>query len=234
MLRNNGQRWVQIICNVLLSLAGIGWGVYLRAVGDELWQLKSLYIPTLIVSVTFWVSYRNLIKPLRDFYPIAESFLDTQGGSLIAIGKKDRVKPRVNILLIYRPWYWPKRRLRIVWGLEMKSQPDVGISFPIDKGVAGEVCRLKQPQFVDLAESDPSSWGFSEKEIGKFGLRQLTSVYSYPIYEMGIGQKQTGKVIGCVNFDTRAAGAGAKVKEKLEKYEKTMELFSELAAKVYS
>lgn len=234
MLRQRGQRWTLFICSTLLPFVGAAWGIYLRTAGDDLWNWQTLIIPAMILLLSGTIAYRSIIKPFRDFEPIAREFLDHLSKSIIALGTRDGIRPRMNILLVYRPWYWPRRMLRSAWGAEMNNQPDVDISFPATKGVAGEVCIRKVPQLVDLEQTQQSEWGFSEKDIKKYNLQQIKAIYSYPIYEIGRHKRQTGNVIGTVNLDARADGAIRKINARIDTYKKYLELFSEFASKIAS
>ena len=116
----------------------------------------------------------------------------------------------------------------------MNNQPDVNIRFPISKGISGEVCRRKIPLLVDLESASQTDWKFSIQEITKFNFEQLKAVYSFPIYEIGRKNQQTGKVIGTVNLDARTPGSFAKMQSRRDTYTTNLEMFCEFVSKVSS
>lgn len=235
MLRKHGQRWTLFCCSTLLPVVAATWAIYLKVAGTDLWRWQTLIIPFGILALSGTTAYRSTIKPLRDFEPITKDFLDHLGKSIIDLGKRDGINPRLNILLIYRPWYCPfKKQLRLVWGLKMNNQPDVNIRFPISKGIAGEVCRRKTQILVDLESANQTDWRFSEEEIKKYNFRQIKAIYSFPVYEIDRKNSQTGKVIGTINLDARKLGSFTKMQVRQDRYTEYLELFSEFVSKICS
>lgn len=117
----------------------------------------------------------------------------------------------------------------------MRNQPDVGISFPSSKGVAGEVCcKRKTPMLVNTEASGHERWGFTKKEIEKYQLNNVKAIYSWPIYAFNRGGDQTGEVIGALNLDSTTPGASAKIAAQQTDYDEFLESFSELASKILS
>jgi hypothetical protein len=176
----------------------------------------------------------NQIKPIRDVAGSIPAYWNVMCEPIIRLAQRDKLRPRVNVLICRRTWKWLGLRpyLVLVWGKGMESFPDVKISFLATKGVAGLVLREKEPRLVDIEKSPNSEWGFADKETRKFP--KITSIYSWPIYEVDAKGNQTGNVVGTVNLDTLATGAADKIRIRQDEYHKLLQDFAELVAKVAS
>ena len=193
------------------------------------------YLPWLAVFfVSGFVAYLSLIQPVVKLEPIAIQFLDILGRKIMDFGKRLKIQPRLNILLVGRRlrWLGLRRYLYSAWGLRMENQPDVGACFAASKGVAGEVFRTGRPRVVNIEEASHEDWGFSKREARKF--EGLTAIYCWPIYQVDHRGYQTGKIIGTVNFDSRQPGACNIMVQEKERIGKLLEEFSEFASKIFS
>lgn len=189
---------------------------------------------SLLVFVSGAIAYVNVFKPLRDIEPLAQSFLDKLGEQLIALGKKDGIQPRLNILIVYRDWrsLFLEKYLQVVWSREMEYQPDLHASFPISKGVAGEVVRAKAPRLADIERFGHQGWGFDDKASSAFP--KLTAIYSWPIYQLDRQQRPTAHILGTVNLDAQVSGAIRRIAANKVEYDALLRDFTRFASAIFS
>ena len=227
------RRWLVFFLTAILPALSLIWGLNLKLDSESVWNARTIAILVAVLLVSLGLSYLNVLKPVRDVESGVKALLEIVGGKIIAMGEQDGIEPRLNILLCRRParWFFFRRYLWVAWSLKMRGHPDVAISFPISKGVAGEAFRTKRPKLVNLEETGVQVWGITPKEAGAFP--ELTAIYSVPIFEIDKQNEQTGRVIGTVNLDSRAQKAFRKIARNQE-YKRGLEEFSELASKLCS
>ncbi|GEM_PF-5972352 len=171
---------------------------------------------------------------MKDIEPLAQSFLDKLGDEIIALGNRDGIKPRLNILVVYRE----KRRLfwgvylRVAWSREMEFQPDMHATFSTSKGVAGEVVKEKAPRLADIERYGHQTWGFSEREARLFP--KLTAIYGWPIYQLDRHQRLSAKILGTVNLDAQEPGALARLVRHKAEYDALLKDFAKFASAILS
>ena len=112
----------------------------------------------------------------------------------------------------------------------MDSFPDVQFSCKHDQGVAGMALRNMKPVLHDCESSDRSEFGFTQKQLAQ--TNHVTSVWSWPIYEVDGKGHQTGKVVGVVNLDTTKPRGFAMLQSKTVALEKALKKFCEVASTV--
>jgi hypothetical protein len=227
-------RWPLFWATTLSPVVSAILGIYLSTLGQEVWKWSVWLGIFSIAFLSAYAAYRQYIKPVRDIAAFVDQVLQQLGEGILEVADLDAIEPRLNVLLIQHPWqkfFFPY--LCCKWHLRMLRAPDVAIRFAAHKGVAGQVIRTKSTTLADLEDAD-TDWGFTPDELKRFGLENLTAVYSCPIYEIDDGGQQSGRVIGTVNMDAHAPGAADKIAAKLSQYEELLEDFSDLIAKLAS
>lgn len=230
-----GRRWFVCFLSTILPVLTALLGIHLKwYTSGNVWTWKTALLLTCIGGVSFLLSFFNQIQPVRDVAGSIPAYWNVMCEPIIQLAQKDKLQPRVNVLIRRRTWKWLGMRpyLVLVWGMKMEGCPDVKVSFLASKGVAGRVLREKSPRLVNMEKSPNSNWGFDDNETSKFP--KLTSIFSWPIYEVDAKGSQTGNVVGTVNLDTLATGAADKIALREEKYKSLLQDFAELVAKVAS
>jgi hypothetical protein len=192
--------------------------------------LPYIYVGTIsLLSAT--AAYLTHVKPARDLEKPVQTFLTTLAEGPLKLGKKHNIGPRLNIMVVYRPWYFPVfRRIKVVWGRNMESYPDVRFSCYCDQGVSGQAFKRGVPVLADCTEADKSGFKFKPKQLTQTA--HVHAVWSWPIYEVDNKGQQTGQVIGVLNLDGTRNGAFQALKSNTDAFEKVMKKFAEVASTI--
>lgn len=209
--------------------------VYLKYKTDLEWWYAVLFLVVILLAAIIFNFYA-WIKPVRDIEGAFASALDVIGGSLRIHAKRcDGVRVRINVMVPHRPLSdCFRKHLHIVWSLGMENQPDIKASFHISKGVAGKAFASKEKHLVEFDGVTHSDFGFTKKEIENFGLDKISGILSFPIYALDSKNKQTDKVVGILNLDTREQNGIQKIHKKIEKYSNLLDGLVDCVSKAAS
>jgi hypothetical protein len=151
--------------------------------------------------------------------------------SPLRMGRRDGIKPRMNLMLVERSWSrLGRKRIRIVWGIGMENSPDVRFSCNYNQGVAGRALATQLPVMDDCETADKTRFRFSQKQLEKTS--HVTTVWSWPVYETDRSGNQTGKIVAIVNFDCTQSGAFQKLSDNSAAYERSLKKFCEVASTI--
>jgi uncharacterized protein YggT (Ycf19 family) len=193
---------------IALSKAAVVGGAYLVTVlvawdpGQEMkWRLS---VASSVVGLTVLIEYFTSIRPAKHWEEVHPVILSQLAAPFLEFLRNEcKIVPRINILVPSRTYHflWIYRGYFTVWwSAGMDNQPDVNISFPVWHGVSGECYRAKIPIYAPLKAVE-NEYKFPKR------LRPLTSgiqaIISYPIYESPRKGKQSGKLIGVINLDSK-------------------------------
>ena len=159
------------------------------------------------MTLTLAIEYLTNVRPAKHWEDIYPVILTQFTAPLVEFLKNERkVTPRINIMIPIRTfrWLW-LRRYFFIWGsVGMENQPDVNIVFPVSHGVTGECFRARIPIYA-TPEALKGNYKFPRH------LRPLTegiqAIISYPIYEPARKGRQSGRLIGVINLDSKTANA---------------------------
>ncbi len=65
----------------------------------QAWWPYLIYAP--VIFLAGCVAYYSVITPMHKMEPVAKEFLDRFGGKILTFGERQRINPRINILLGY-------------------------------------------------------------------------------------------------------------------------------------
>lgn len=214
-----GRRWFVFCLTPAVSIISLGIGIYLKWKPDTFQWWHVFAMATVLSVCAIFASFFTNIRPLRDPNSNGELLLETIGKRIIEYGEDKGLKTkwvngeniiglRLNIMMAERRWFIWKRHFKVRWSLGMDDSPDAAIRFPVTKGVAGEAFRERKPRVVDFEDPDArGDWGFTDKDRGRMKFPKFTMIWSYPIFELDKGGKQTGRILGTVNIDSALPGA---------------------------
>jgi hypothetical protein len=193
------------------------------------------YLPYAYVGIICILSaasaYFTHFKPARDLEKPVLTFLTTLAENPLKLGKKHNIGPRMNLMVVYRPWYFPViKRIKVVWSKNMESYPDVRFSCYCDQGVSGQALKRGLPVLADCSGSDKSAFKFSATQLEHTA--HVKAVWSWPIYEVNNKGQQTGEVIGILNLDGIKDGAFQALEANTDAFEKVMKKFAEVASTI--
>ena len=119
----------------------------------------SQYLPYLYVGVICVISvaaaYFTHMKPARDLEKPLLRFLAVLAENPLKLGRKHGIAPRMNVMLVHRPWYLlGSKRMRVVWSANMDSFPDVRFSCSCNQGVSGQALRKRLPVLADCSVAE--------------------------------------------------------------------------------
>jgi hypothetical protein len=192
--------------------------------------LPYIYVGAICLASAF-AAYFNHLKPARDLEKPVLRFLAALAEDPIKLGKKHGIAPRMNLMIVCRPWYFlGRKRIRIVWNSNMDSFPDVRFACFCDQGVSGQALKKRLPVLADCSVADKTSFKFTAKQLEQTA--HVKAVWSWPIYEIDSKGSQTGEVIGILNLDGTANGAFSKLEQNTDAFEKAMKKFAEVASTI--
>jgi hypothetical protein len=156
---NHTKRFVAIAVAMLCpGLAALYGAVISRlALQSAAWPYVYVSLVTVLAGLAAYLTHitpvRNLEKPLLSM---------------------------LTLLLTNRPWYlFGRKRIKVVWGLQMENVPDVRFSCRTHQGVVGEALRTRRPVLGDCEIPDKTKFQFSKKQLTQTG--HVTAVWSWPI-----------------------------------------------------
>lgn len=206
------------------------WSAVLSKLHEPSPYLPFLYVG-IVVALSVVVGYFTLLKPSRDAEKPIQALLGILAETPMKLGKRLGISPRMNLMLVTRPWYlFGAKRIKVVWGVGMESFPDVRFSCKHDQGVAGHALKTQLPVLADCEISDRTNFRFPQRLLDQ--TKHVTAVWSWPIYETDSTGRQTGRVIGVLNLDATAPGAFAKLSSRPQQFERYLKKFCEVASMI--
>ena len=193
------------------------------------------YLPYFYVGAICIISgaaaYVTHFKPALDLEKPVLSFLALLAAQPIELGSKCGIKPRMNVMLVQRRWcYFGRKRIRVVWSINMEGFPDVRFNCFWDQGVSGQSLKTKRPVYADCSMADKTVFNFNQKQLEQTS--HVKAVLSWPIYQVDKQGMQTGAVIGVVNLDGTADGSFEKLTANAAKFDKSMKKFAEVTSTI--
>jgi len=224
------KRFLAVVAAVIIPGLAALWSSILGKL-----NLPSPYLPYFYVGTVMCLSglaaYWTHLKPARDLEKPVLNFLTILAETPLKLGRKHNISPRINLMLLCRPWYFVgRKRIKVVWGIGMQNSPDVRFSCKCDRGVAGEAIRTQRPVLADCEIADKTKFGFTAAQLEQTS--HVTAVWSWPIYETNTAGEQTGRVVGVVNFDATRTGAMVKLKQYNDSFERDLRKLCEVISTV--
>jgi hypothetical protein len=227
---NKRKRFLGFVVPPLLTVLAALWSAIFSKDNQSIPYLPYIYVGV-IAGISVLSSYFTQIKPSRDLEKPVLALLSILAEAPLAKGRKQGIKPRINLMIVQRKWtFLGKKRIRVVWGQGMKNHPDVQFSCNHDQGVAGQALKTQLPVLDDCESQDKSRFRFNPKQLWQ--TNHVTAVWSWPVYETDNKGEQTGKIVAVVNFDCTQPGAFTVLSENSIAYEKSLKRFCEIASTI--
>jgi hypothetical protein len=184
-----------------------------------------------ICFLSAFAAYLTHVKPALDLEKPVLGLLALLAAQPLKLGNQCGISPRMNVMLVQRPWYYfGRKRIRVVWSVNMEGFPDVKFKCFCDQGVSGQALKTKRPVYADCSMVDKSLFSFSQKQLDQTS--HVQAVLSWPIYEVDKQGEQTGAVIGVVNLDGTATDSFNKLIAKTAAFDKCMKKFAEVTSTI--
>lgn len=227
---NKNKRFLAVVISSLLTVLSASWNSVLSKIPHSKPYYAYIYVG--VIALLAAVSaYFTQIKAPRDLEKPVLAFLGILAEAPLKLGRRDGINPRMNMMLVERPWYrLGRRRIRVVWGIGMEDNPDVKFSCNHGQGVAGRALATQRPVMDDCETPDKTRFHFSQKQLDQTS--HVTTVWSWPVYQTDKKGHQTGKIAAIVNFDCTKSGAFRILSEKSAAYEKSLKKFCEVASTI--
>ena len=233
------KRLVAMLAAVVLPLLAALWSAVLSKLtttsvsGPQTFLRASLpyaYV-AVICLVSVAAAYLTHLKPAKDLEKPLLRLLDLLAENPLRLGNKYNIGPRMNLMVVERPWYFVgRKRIRVAWGANRNSFPDVRLKCFCDQGVSGQAFSKRVPVLADCSVADKGHFKFSQKQLEDTA--HVKVVWSWPIYQIDSKGQQTGKIVGIVNLDGTKDGAFERITTNAGAFEKSMRRFTEVASTI--
>jgi hypothetical protein len=227
---NKKKRFVAVVVPPVLTVLAALWTSVLSKIPNSKPYYAVIYV-LVIATLSGLSAYFTQVKPPKDLEGPVLAFLEVLAESSLRRGRRDGLKCRMNLMVVERPWtIFGRKRIRLVWGKDMKNNPDVRFSCNNGQGVVGRCVREKKVVIDDCETPDKSRFRFTERQLRQTS--HVTTVWSWPVYETDRKGQQTGRIAAVVNFDCTNRGAFSTLSEKSAAYEKSLKEFCEVASRI--
>jgi hypothetical protein len=214
----------------LPALAALWTAVLSRFPPTQHPYLPYIYVGMIAIT-SGGVAFFTHIKPAQDLEKPIIKFFGILAEAPLKLAKRHGIRPRLNLMLITRPWHlFGARRVKVVWGVGMDNFPDVRFSCSLSQGVVGEALRSQKPVMLNCETADPVQFNFSQKQLAQ--TKHVTAIWSLPIYEVDGKGQQTGRVIGALSLDSVAPGGFEKIKQYSAALEQDLRQLCEIISMV--
>jgi hypothetical protein len=161
-----------------------------------------------VLIVLLFDEYYSSVRPTKRIQELAPIALDGVAEPLLAQLKANAVAARINLMMPRRTWRWLGlvRYFKMCWSQGMANQPDVNLTFRLNKGITGACFQTRKPMYADRNQILSSSFALPEKL--QRHAPDLQAIFSYPVYEPARkGKTQSGKLLGVLNLDSTSINA---------------------------
>lgn len=225
-------RTTAFIATALLPVATVILGVYCRTLSN-VWIWQVVLGICIIAALAAYLSYRNIIKPVRDLRSVTDTFLKLIAKGIMDQATSDGITADLDVLTIRHPWNKLLQSWFVLgWNYNSSDRAPGALQFHVSKGVCGQVYRQKRDAFINI-EGTEVDFGFTEEDMQRLQIGDVAAVYAWPIFRLD-HDGHAGKVIGVLSFYAKGAGSGATIAGKLRIYKELLSSLRDILSRVMS